>query len=236
MRLLIGCLLCCCSSSAQVISPFKDSSIVKTVDLPATEPFDTSRAWHRVTQPFVYIISDKDIHDLFGYETDMKFRDFNFADYHILGEQKCRQCILFCHHDEGRKECHRNRCHEAWIWEMRENSRAFTEIPVSALPWHASSASPRERNSFLMDTFVKSVAGTEKAAWYTTGHGDCMASFKYKLYMDKYHRVLLLKEWNYWGGCRAGGSKTYTLSFSMPAGILYTTKNTVLVEKVNYDQ
>ena len=227
MRLLIGCLLCCCSVSAQIT----DSSIVKPVDLPATEPFDSSRTWQRVSSPYIYIISDNDIYNYFGNMTSMKFREFNFGHYHILGEFKCRQCMQFCHHKEGQTKCHRNRCNKEWIWVMRENEKAFTEIPVSASPGYTGIAMPAGRHSFLRDTVIKAVSDTVKATWYTTGHGDCFAHFKYGLFADKYHPVLLLKEWNYWGGCRAGGSRDYTLSFSMYPGVLYTIKNTVLMDK-----
>jgi hypothetical protein len=211
MRLLICCLLLCSASSAQVIFPLTDSSIVKTIDLPATEPFDTSHSWHRVTGPYVYIISDKDIYDHFSYETTMKFYGFNFADYHILGTKKNNN---------------------EWVWIMRENKKAFSEVPVTTLPGYEGHPGSKDRRLFYMDdTLVKPVAGTDMAKWYTTGHGDCHAWFTYSLFTDKYYPVLLLKERNYWGGCRAGGSKSYTLSFSMPPGILYTLKNTILMEK-----
>lgn len=231
MRVLIGCLLWCCTSSAQDIFPLKDSSIVKTIDLPAAEPFDTSHSWHRVSGPYVYIVSDKDLYDHFDYETTMKFYKFNFADYHILGEQQCSQCKQYCHHDEGQTACHRNACNKEWVWVMRENKKAFTEVPVTTLPGHEGHPQFKDHRSFYLDdTLVKSVAGTSRADWYTTGHGDCHAWFTYSLVTDKYHPVLLLKERNYWGGCRAGGSVAYTLSFSMPAGVLYTLKNTILMK------
>lgn len=208
MRLLIGCLLLCCVSSAQITYPVKDSSIIKTIDLPVVEPLDTSRSWERVSSPYVYIISDKDLYDHFGYETTMKFREFNFADYHILGEKKNKE----------------------WVWVMRENKRAFTEIPATTSPGYADKALFKSHSPLLIDTLVRSATSSVKSNWYTTGHGDCLARFEYKLYTDKYHPVLLLKQWNYSGGCRAGGSKSYTLSFSMPAGILYTSKNTILAK------
>lgn len=209
MRVFIACLFFCSTATAQINLALKDSSIVKTIDLPATEPFDTSHSWKRVVGPYVYIISDKDIYEHFSYETMMKFYQFNFADYHILGEKKNNN---------------------EWIWVMRENKKAFTEVPVTSLPGHIGYPSSKDQRLYD-DTLVKSVGGTTTAKWYTTGHGDCHAWFTYSLVKDKFHPVLLLKENNYWGGCRAGGWKPYTLSFSMPEGILYTFKNTILMEK-----
>src|SRR5258705_2456355 len=88
MRLLFGCLLWCTAAPAQITSAVPDSSIIKIIDLPAREPFDTARSWHRVINPIVYLISDKDIYDHFGYEISTKFGEFDFANYPILRQRK----------------------------------------------------------------------------------------------------------------------------------------------------
>ena len=105
---------------------------------------------------------------------------------------------------------------------MRKSKKAFTEILVVTSPGHMATNLHADRRSLLVDTLIKVTSDTTKTIWYTTGRGDCFAHFEYKLYTDKYYPVMLLKEWNYWGGCRAGDSRSYTLSFSMPAGIVYT--------------
>jgi hypothetical protein len=85
MRLLFGFLLFCINTSGQDIFLPKDSSFVKLIeDLPSQEPFDTSRSYHKAEQKYVYIISTKDLSDIFGYEISTKYWEFNFADYHIL--------------------------------------------------------------------------------------------------------------------------------------------------------
>lgn len=225
MRFLICSLFLCCTASAQPFLSFKDSSVIGEIDLPAKEPFDSSNTFKKAKGPYVYISSDNDLYDLFDWSIAVKYRDFDFTNYHILGQQVCRQCLQFCHHDEGETSCHRNRCNFEWVWQIRDNKKAFTEIPSSHL------ASPSEydlswRKEINNDTVVTSAG---KAVWYTTGRGDCLARFSYKLYTDRYYPVLLLKEWNYWGGCRAGGVRNFQLSFSMPEGVLYKIKNTVLV-------
>lgn len=230
MRLLSCLLLFCYPASGQFTFYAKDSSIVKEIDLPAKEPFDTSKAYYRETTPYIYISSDNDLYNYFGWQTASKYHEFDFKNYHIFGEQACRQCMEFCHHDAGQTACHRNKCDMEWIWVMRDNKKAFTEIPVSILPGHISKDLPPNVRSFWGDTLIKSKTDTAIAKWYTTGRGDCFARFEYRLYADKYHSALLLKEWNYWGGCRAGGRKDFTLSFSMPEGILYKFKNTILVD------
>jgi hypothetical protein len=103
MRLLIACLFLSIAAPAQIAAPAEDSSFVKIIDLPRSEPFDTARPWQKYNLPYYYIISDKDFYDLFGYEVTTKFREFDFANYHILGQQKNRQ----------------------WIWTMRDNEIAF---------------------------------------------------------------------------------------------------------------
>ena len=153
----------------------------------------------------------------------MKYYQYNFSDYHILGEQKCKQCIEHCRHDEGRTECHRNACDKEWIWVVRDNKKAFTEIPVRTILGHDRNDVPRYN-----DTIITTAPDTSK--WYTTGHGDCFARFTYAVFADKYHPSIVLKEWNYWGGCRAGGSKDYTISFKEPEGVLYKVKRTILMK------
>ena len=220
--MLLALLICCNSVSAQTLLFSKDSAIVKEIDLPSVEPFDTSRSYFRVNTPHVYIISDKDVYDLFGYDILMKYYQFNFADYHILGEQKCIQCAKYCRHNEGDTYCHRNRCNKTWKWVIRDNKKAFTEIPSHGEPWYKRDDLPRYRDTVITER--------DSSKWYTTGHGDCFAKFKYAVVADKYHPVLILKEWNYWGGCRAGGSKPATIVYKEPGGILQKTKRTILVK------
>jgi hypothetical protein len=193
------------------------------VDLPAKEPFDTSRSYLRVNSPYVYIISDKDLHDHFDYKTMMRFYQFNFAEYHILGSLQCKQCFGLL---DGSPIAHRNACDKEWVWVKRENKKAFTAIPSYTRPWHARKDLP-----MYYDTVIKY---RDTSSWYTTGHGDCFARFEYAIVADKYHPVLILKEWNHWGGCRAGGSKQATIYFKEPTGVLYKTKRTILAEKQGY--
>jgi hypothetical protein len=81
MRLLSGLLLFSMTASSQDSLSLRDSSLVKLVEgLPGSEPFDTTHSYHRVTKPFVYIISDKDLNDLFSYEVTMRFYQFNFTE------------------------------------------------------------------------------------------------------------------------------------------------------------
>jgi hypothetical protein len=51
--------------------------------------------------------------------------------------------------------------------------------------------------------------------------------------MDNYYPVLLLKEWNYYGGCRAGGRWKFALDFTMPAGIAIQQKAVILMNNEN---
>jgi hypothetical protein len=154
----------------------------------------------------------------------MKFYKFNFADYHILGVLQCRQCLLVCNHNRGEDNCHRNACNKEWVWVKRDNKKAFTVIPSVTVPWYK-----REDLPMYDDTIITASKDTSK--WYTTGRGDCFASFDYAIVADKYYPALILKEWNYRGGCRAGGSKPAAIAFKEPEGILYKMKRTILVEK-----
>jgi len=227
MRMLFCLLLFSSTVSAQSFYFPGDSAVVSTVDLPAKQPFDTARAYFKVKSPYVYIISDKDLYDYFGYNVSMKFYKFNFADFHILGVQQCMQCLIGCNHDKGERNCHRNACMREWVWVKRDNKKAFTAVPSYILPWYKSNDLP-----MYHDTII--VASADTSRWYTTGQGDCFAHFEYDLVTDKYHHALILKERNYWGGCRAGGSKKATIVFKEPEGILYKIKRTILMEKQGY--
>lgn len=212
MRSLIIFLLCCSSATAQISLPSTDSSIIKYLDLPSTQPFDTARDYYWPASTFIYISSTNDLYIYFGYDIYMKFYNakFNFEDNHILGELGSDK---------------------KWVWMMRDNKKAFREIPVVTSMGHTDPGLSRDHPHFFGDTVIRAVADTGISKWYTTGHGDCHAHFDYRLFADNYHPVLLLKEWNYWGGCRAGGSWEYTLSFSLPKGILYKFKNRILMDE-----
>ncbi|MBI5857328.1 MAG: hypothetical protein HZB42_06730 [Sphingobacteriales bacterium] len=234
MRFLFFFLFCCTMASGQTLLFPKDSAFIKEVDgLPAKEPFDTAHSYRQVVQPYIYIISGHDMYNLFGYDTFMKYRDFDFANNHILGSVQCRQCLMYCQHDEGQTACHRNRCSYGWIWLMRDNKKAFIEISSTIVPGHVDADMTGQRKSFVGDTIIASRKDHSFSNWYTHGQGDCFATFKYNIYADKYHPILLLKERNYWGGCRAGGFWDFTISFKMPPDILHHSKIVVLMEKNN---
>ena len=227
MRILFCLLLFTTTASSQSFYFPGDSAVVSTIDLPATQPFDSSRAYYKVKGPYVYIISDKDLYDHFGYDISMKFHQFNFHDFHILGALLCNQCLAGCDHRNGERNCHRNACIMEWVWVKRENKKAFTAVPSITVPRYQEKGQPQYR-----DTVITATGDT--ASWYTTGHGDCFARYTYALIADKYHHALILKEWNHYGGCRAGGSKPVTIVFKEPEGVLFKTKRTILVQKKGY--
>jgi hypothetical protein len=230
MRLVIIFVFCSSALMAQPGTKPDDSSIVKIIySLPASEPFDTVYKNRRVNYPYIYINSQNEMYSLFGNNIAVQYRNFNFGDYHILGTQSCRQCFLFCDHDTGREPCHRNRCSLSWIWQMRENSKAFTEVQVKAViqPWEKQQA---DRFLFLKDTVIIPASDSGMASWYTTGRGDCHARFEHRLFKDRYHPVLLLKQWNHWGGCRAGGSKEFVINFINKVNTRYYFKSIILVD------
>ncbi len=224
MRFLLFLLLFNSTVSAQPIFFPGDSAAVSTIDLPAHEPFDTARAYLKISSPYIYIISDKDLYDHFGYNVSMRFREFNFTEFHILGVQECRQCVFRCYHAMGKRNCHRNACNREWLWLKRENKKAFATVPSFSVPWFERKELPRYHDTVI-------TTSNDTSSWHTTGHGDCFARFNYAVVADKFYPSLILKEWNHWGGCRAGGSKPATIVYKEPKGILYKTKRTILVEK-----
>ncbi len=232
MRLFFGLLFFCfVNASGQDIFFQKDSSVVKRIEgLPSMEPFDTTDAYRKVKQRYVYIISKNDLYRIFDYNTAMKLYGFNFADYHILGQQLCIHCYRNCNHNGVISPCHRNACDYEWIWQMRENKIAFVEIPSTTKAGHVDANLPEGRTSFFYDTLIRSGKDIINTNWYTHGHGDCFARFKYGVFHDTYYNVVLLKEWNHWGGCRAGGSKTFTISFVMPQNVVQRSKSIILMK------
>lgn len=167
------------------------------------------------------------MYTLFGYMAGVRYREFDFANYHIFGSKQCRKCIAVCN---GRPGCHRDRCMFSWVWVVRENKKAFTEVLSKTSP--ASRTGHLSGIVFYNDSIIKESTDSAKVKWYTSAGGDCFAKFIFHLYKDNYYPVLLLKEYNYWGGCRAGGSWNFSIDFKMPAGILYHVKNVILMEKI----
>ncbi|MBM3416522.1 MAG: hypothetical protein FJY20_08750 [Bacteroidetes bacterium] len=209
-----------------------DSAALKIMDrLPAAEPFDTAHRWKKAAGPYQYIIRQNDLYDYFGWRLYVLYMDFDFANYHILGIKQCRQCLEYCRHETGGSECHRNICREDWVWRMRDNKKAFTEIPSVTFPGHAAGSLPGGQKYFLHDTVMVKEEDSTLAAWYTHAGGDCCARFEYRLFRDNYYPAVLLKEWNYYGGCRAGGFWDFTIRFQKPPGTDYFIKRTILMDK-----
>jgi hypothetical protein len=208
-----------------------DSASIKIMDsLPSAEPFDTANRWKKAAGPYQYIISQNDLYDYFGWHLYVQYMNFDFANYHILGIKQYRQCLEYCRHETGVSLCHRNICSEDWVWRMRDNKKAFTEIPSVAFPGHKAASIPGGQKYFLKDTVMVKEEVSTLTAWYTHGGGDCHARVEYRLFRDKYYPAVLLKELNYYGSCRAGGFWDFTVSFRKPPGMMYYIKRTILTE------
>lgn len=223
LPVLLALLLFGYVAGAQPKHTFRDGALVRYIDsLPVSQPFDTAHPWQKWETPLLYIISDRDIYQLFGYGAFKQLRDLDFSRYHILGEQRCKQCMANCRHEDGQTACHRNRCNLVWVWSLRDNSKAFDSVQVSVtdLP----EAEERERP----DGVVNTVPGF--TYWYVSGFGDCHARFEYSLAADRYYPSLVLTEKNIYGGCRAAGRKDYLVRFKEQAGKTQFYKQTVLAE------
>lgn len=222
---IILALLCgCFGAPAQPNHNFYDSALVRYIDsLPAEQPFDTSRPWQKWDIQLLYIVSDRDIYHLFGYTVSRQFKETDFSRYHILGEQRCNQCMTTCHHEDGQTACHRNRCNLKWVWSLRENSKAFDSIAITNLiPLPEGNVGQRS------DTVIRAEAGFSD--WYVTGFGDCHARFEYNLFADRWYPSIILIERNIYGGCRAAGRKEYLIRFPEQTGKKEFYKQTILVD------
>lgn len=233
MRILLFlCLLAAASLKAQTAFYTADSAFIRFIDLPSTEPFDSTKPYNRVKEEMIYILSPNDLYRYFGYNTYIKHYRNNFSQQHILGRLQCRQCVEICMHKEGQRECHRNRCRYTWVWTLRDNAIAFTNLPSATWPGHSDALALTGRKTFLHDTVITKATGTGKwnAKWYTTGGGDCHARFTYSILKDNYYPSVILKEENYYGGCRAGGRWEFTICFNKPEDALYIYKRTILLD------
>ncbi len=231
MRWLLVLLCCLAKAGAQVPLFEKDSAAVERVSgLPGEEPFDTAHPYNRAGENYIYILSSNDVYHLFGYSTYTEFSRFDFSRYHITGIQVCMQCRRVCRHEEGLTTCHRNRCQQEWIWLKRENEKAFTGIPSLFKEGHADVALPDGRQYFLRDTVIPKTPGSAMMAWYINAGGDCHARYEFDVLSDRYYPVVLLKEWNYYGGCRAGGFRDFTVTFTAPENKHYFIRRTVLMD------
>lgn len=201
----------------------KDSAFVNLVNLPG-------KTKNPVTTPYVYLLSDHDVYDLFGYDTGTAYRHFDFEQYHILGMYACRQCTMNCVHEPGDKNaaCHRNRCVNGWIWLKRKNSIAFSSIPSVSLR-------TTDRDYPYRDTVIQTVSPADSAVWKVNVGGDCHARHVIKLYRDNAYPLVVMKEHNYYGGCRAGGFWQMTVRFMPPAGNWQYLHNTILEKRYDND-
>ncbi|MEO5946409.1 MAG: hypothetical protein ABIP79_06295 [Chitinophagaceae bacterium] len=232
MKLLICLIFCSNLAMAQSFGFTKDSAFIKVIDdLPTKEPFDTSKRYNSpIKDAYLYIISDKDIYALFGYSISSIYKDFDFKSYHILGKEICKQCEQHCNHDEGDRNCHRNSCNNEWVWLMRDNKKAFNEIPSQTKLDMTEEEAATIKYKYS-DTVLLSNSDSVTATWLTHSGGDCHASFRFGIFQDNYYPAILLKEWNRYGGCRAGGFWQFAINFLMPAGNFQKSKNVILVER-----
>ena len=212
MKLLICLLFCSNLVMAQSLGFAKDSAFVKLIDnLPKKPPFDTAYSYSfEIKHKYLYLISSKDVYD------------------HILSKEICNQCEMYCNHDEGQRDCHRNVCNREWIWLMRDNKKAFKEISSQEkLPLND------KQNTVMKyrynDTVL--VSNTGMASWLTHSGGDCHATFKFGVLQDNYYPAIILKEWNYNGGCRAAGFWEFAINFPMPYGDFQTSKNVIFMKR-----
>lgn len=206
------------TTSAQKISgPEADSAFIREVALPSISDKKV-RGWNAESGNYVYMFSYMDFYRLFDVDTFYyRYHDFDFSKYHILGLLACRQCLTVC--------CHRNAHEFEWVWTVRSNEKAFQQIPYTMMPF------PQQKQLYG-DTVVMpaSPADSGKVRWGTHGRGDCHARFRYELDADKYYPVTVLREYNYYGGCRAGGGKYSELKFSFVPGKTVYRKKTILMD------
>jgi|GEM_PF-1325614 hypothetical protein len=221
---------------AQIFPIDNDSAFVRFQEgLPAMEPFDTAQRWEKADGPYQYIVSSDDLYDLFGYEVFSRFRDFDFKKYHILGLQTCSKCQLTCRLAGMQPGCHADRCCTSWVWMIRENDRAFSLIPSLTMETDKTDTLTISARRNYRDTVLGLPGEKNRKYWYTSAGGDCHAKFSYALLQDKYFPVILMKEWNYYGGCRAGGYWEYTIQFNQPEKNRHYVKRTILMERWKND-
>lgn len=237
MRILLIFLCLFGTVHAQIFQMENDSAFVRFQEgLPAMEPFDTANRWEKADGPYQYIVSSGDLYDLFGYGVYSRFQDFDFKKYHILGVQACSKCQLTCRLAGMQPGCHADRCNSSWVWMIRDNDRAFRLIPSLTMETEKSDTlSMSSRRNYRDTVMERSSAGKNRKYWYTSAGGDCHAKFSYALLQDKYFPVILMKEWNYYGGCRAGGSWEYTIQFNQPEKNRLYVKRTILMERWKSD-
>ncbi|MCX6318082.1 MAG: hypothetical protein NTW29_12375 [Bacteroidetes bacterium] len=231
--LFLSLLILSLATAAQNHLYSRDSSVIRKVVLPADPIIKETANGPLSKADYIYLLSDHDVYNLFGYDSMKQFRNVDFSALHILGIRQCKQCLRVCNHDNGHKACHRNVCMKEWSWYMRRNQSAFAAIPVISPTAPTRIGGDDMHEYHLRDTIIQPTPGDKAgtARWQTSGMGDCHGSFSYELLQDRFHPVLLLKESSYYGGCRAAGGIHVSVVFKPVAGIQYYLKNTVLVER-----
>ena len=235
MRYILIFLCCWGTARAQFISIGNDKAFVRYQEgLPAAEPFDTAQRWQKAEGPYQYIVSRDDLYNFFGYGIYSSFQDFDFEQYHILGIKTCKNCQSCLLHgmEPG---CHANRCQYSWVWMIRDNDKAFRLLPSLTLPTDQQDELAAARIRQYRDTVVDVPGEKNRKLWYTNAGGDCHARFSYTLLQDKYFPTLLLKEWIYDGGCRAGGFWEFTIQFKQPDKNRAYIKRSILRDRCERD-
>lgn len=208
--LLLALVLAGFSISAQAL--YRDSAYIRQVDFPKVNEKLITQV-HRV-HDYIYLFSPMDVYEIFPADSVyMPYYKFDFEQYHILGRSVCEQCMIVCHHEQGQRNCHRNRCQYSTMWTVRSNKKAFDTIPSRA---------GRTTINFpgIYDTIVQpqKPADSGLAHWFTTSMGDCHAWFNYAIVIDKYFPATILLETSHYGGCRAARFDDMDISFKPLTG------------------
>ncbi|HYC40772.1 MAG TPA: hypothetical protein VEB63_09805 [Chitinophagaceae bacterium] len=186
----------------------KDSAFVADMQgLPASQLFRPDQGKRQRDTGLIYVISHDDVYELFGYMRAQSLSAFDFSHYHILGLREAG----------------------TWKWKIRENSKAFSLVPVKLLDGH-----PPEIKHLWGDSVQRFAGDTLK--WFVTAGGDCFARFRYELLGDNYYSAFLLKEWNYWGGCRAARFRDFTIQFHHSGALRHYSTHTILADRWKTEQ
>ena len=185
------------------IAQNQDDFLVNLIShLPVQQPFNPTHLNSTIKLPYIYILGENDLYDLFGYEVSSKFRKFDFKVYHILGIPTGDN-------------------YQNWRWLMRENQKVFEEIPATTIL--------DVQHSYIKDTMISSSIDS-LSKWYTTSFGDCHATFEYQVFLDNLYPVLLLKEKDHYGGCRAMRIRKNVIIFKTIPKDLWRIKKTIFLK------
>ncbi|MCP4441848.1 MAG: hypothetical protein GY810_23320 [Aureispira sp.] len=236
MRIFISCFIICLLPSAifsqRGLVSKKHPRFEKHLSIPVFDELDLSRKSSKLIYKNNRLIKDSSTYyQLFADSMHKKLPLVDFSQNEIFVDKHCAQCASSC--PSYRQGCHANRCNYTLSWVLLRK-KVPNEIEVESQGsitgiqckiklkehkngyWIVDSAKKYTQLSKECKTPFSITNFSESILLFKSSVGDRFASFSNQVLINHKTKTVTWKEYNYWGGSRAGGIWTNWIQIPKP--------------------